>query len=364
MTGSETELEPRLLPRLTSFRAYAAFGVFLAHIDNTISWAPTQWLGQMGTTGVTFFFVLSGFVLTWSIRGDSAPWRFYRRRFARIYPAALVSGLIAAVLIADGAPDLRGGLLGAVTTVLLVQAWFVGAYPTYAYNGVEWTLSCEAFFYALLPFIVRVARGWRSRVIVSATIGAVGTGLAATIVLIHFGHRFDIAYTDPLVRLPEFMAGVGLALLVLRGWRPTFPLWGSLLLLGAGAAAAHHWPSYSLMDYFMLPGFIALISSGVGADLRARPGFLASRPSVFLGELSFCFYLVHSLVNSAFITHTDWHHHRYSLVGGLFRSLILLAVSLVAAVLLRQLVELPMQRRLRPRAAATVAATASGGDES
>jgi peptidoglycan/LPS O-acetylase OafA/YrhL len=351
-----------LLPRLTSFRAYAAFGVFLYHMNGAVSWLPLR-LFDFGSVGVTFFFVLSGFVLTWSIRDDSAPWRFYRRRFARVYPAALVSGLVAAVLIAVGVtPGLRAGSLGALTSIFLVQAWFPNPhYPVYSYNSVVWTLSCEAFFYALLPFLVRPANRWRSRSVIAIAGGALCAGLLATIVLAHFGHASDIGYNDPLVRLPQFLAGVALALLVLRGWRPSFVLWKACLVLGVGAAVAHRWPVMALEDYFVLPGFIAVLISGIGSDLRRQPGFLARRTSIYLGELSFCFYLVHALVLTVFMSETGWGHRTFSLLSGSYPSLVILAASLAAAVALRRLVELPMQRLLRPSRASTVSEPRRGG---
>ncbi len=46
---------------------------------------------KYGTSGVTFFFVLSGFVLTWSAQPGTKVFIFYRRRFARIWPAHIVA---------------------------------------------------------------------------------------------------------------------------------------------------------------------------------------------------------------------------------------------------------------------------------
>ena len=203
MTASETESEPRLLPRLTAFRWYAALVVCLYHFGQMVNWRPLSYF-SIGTTGVSFFYVLSGFVLTWSFRADPSPVRFYRRRFARIYPATIVTGIVAFILVAFGMYDLRGGFLGAVTSILLLQAWFLGlSYPSFSYNSVAWSLSCEAFFYALLPLFVLVAAGRRNRTVVAALIGSALAGLVATTLLAYNGRGYSIAYTNPPARLPD-----------------------------------------------------------------------------------------------------------------------------------------------------------------
>src|SRR5688500_12797828 len=79
---------PSRLPSLTGARFIAAGLVFVFHA--TFAWPfassgaqETSGLlfSQGGYTGVTFFFILSGFVLTWAVRpGDTTP-RFWRRRF-------------------------------------------------------------------------------------------------------------------------------------------------------------------------------------------------------------------------------------------------------------------------------------------
>ena len=81
------------LPRvesLTGLRWWAAFFVFSHHMTN-LAPLPIYKFLKYGTSGVTFFFVLSGFVLTWSAQPGTKIRTFYRRRFARIWPAALPS---------------------------------------------------------------------------------------------------------------------------------------------------------------------------------------------------------------------------------------------------------------------------------
>jgi peptidoglycan/LPS O-acetylase OafA/YrhL len=135
---------PQTLDRLTSLRAFAALAVFVFHLDHDGMWAPFPRLVALGQAGITFFFILSGFVLVWAHPDHDTPFRFYRRRFARVYPShfvmLLVTVIVPTVAVARGVPE-------AIVSATLTQGWFA---PTenlvYGMNGVSWTLSCEAFF--------------------------------------------------------------------------------------------------------------------------------------------------------------------------------------------------------------------------
>src|SRR5215469_15689462 len=95
------------LPSLTGTRWMAAFLVFGLHLRNLgyLNGAPVDFAGwpfMAGTTGVSFFFVLSGFVLTWSARPRDTAAGFWRRRIARIYPVHLATAAAAMLLGSTG----------------------------------------------------------------------------------------------------------------------------------------------------------------------------------------------------------------------------------------------------------------------
>ena len=90
---SRTSKAAPVLPRLTSLRWFAALAVFLVHADSLFQWAPLR-LFRFGASGVTFFFILSGFVLTWSMVPNLSARTFWWRRFARIYPACFVALMV------------------------------------------------------------------------------------------------------------------------------------------------------------------------------------------------------------------------------------------------------------------------------
>ncbi|HVE12493.1 MAG TPA: acyltransferase family protein, partial [Elusimicrobiota bacterium] len=138
---------------LTSLRFLAAFHVLLFHGAREWLWRPflrapewAQGLLATGYAGVGFFFVLSGFILSYTYRGrlDGARERreFWRARFARVYPVYALGLLLFAPI------ELLGGRPGtvapsALSCVTLTQAWI----PAFAlrWNTPGWSLSVEAF---------------------------------------------------------------------------------------------------------------------------------------------------------------------------------------------------------------------------
>ncbi|MFJ9753035.1 acyltransferase family protein [Streptomyces chartreusis] len=90
----------------------AAFVVFVYHVRNFgyfggESARIVDWAFGAGATGVSFFFILSGFVLAWSARPGERFWVFWRRRIARIYPVHLITAAIALALALTWVPRMR-----------------------------------------------------------------------------------------------------------------------------------------------------------------------------------------------------------------------------------------------------------------
>ena len=82
---------------------------------------------------------------------------------------------------------------------------------------------------------------------------------------------------------------------------------------------------------------------------------------MYLGELSFCFYLVHLLVLEAVIHAAGWTNERFSFAGGVLPTIVVLAASIAAAAALHHAIELPLQNLLRPKRPARVEAGMAAG---
>lgn len=272
----------RSLNALTGARFLAAFYVVLFHFalrPATEHHAPaflTTFLAN-GDTGVLFFFILSGFILTYSyvgkIQTPSQLARFWQARFARLYPVYLLSLLLNW--------PFRGDMsVGVMTAVLTgTQTWNPQKqYLAQAWNFPAWTLSVEMFFYLcfplLLPLCVRCGPVVR-RMIVAVLLLMVCLGVQRLVPL-------------PWVELPQLIAGILLALEFLRS--PAKPSNVRIFLYAALAiiilCLTHdRWKPLVAVPYAGL-----IYELAIGGSLFARR--LSVRWMVFLGGASYSIYLL------------------------------------------------------------------------
>jgi peptidoglycan/LPS O-acetylase OafA/YrhL len=376
-----TEEVPQRLDALTGLRWWAAFLVFLFHmlVFAPIPGAMAVVFGQ-GYFGVTFFFVLSGFVLTWSARPEVSTSTFYWRRFARIWPAHIVALIIAVPVFYTLAAVPEGSFLKPfdlgvlLLSVVLVQAWSNSPAILFSGNPAAWTLTCEAFFYALHPWIskllMRCSR--RGALIVASGILVWAFGYRGLVTALPGSILSDLP--TPVVRVPEFILGMALAWAVRSGWRLRVPVTvgvGSMfVVVGTIVVVSHRLPQAPVLRYipyfgnelFTVACALAIVSL-VQRALTGRRSVFEAAWMVKLGEWSFAFYLVHAtfiyLALRIFgFAAPAWHN--------LLWFALLLVVDLVAAWALHSLVERPLEKRMRRwkdrRAAARSTSTMSATD--
>ncbi|WP_328699845.1 acyltransferase family protein [Arthrobacter sp. 8AJ] len=344
------------LPSLTGLRFFAALAVVLYHMR--LYFAPIGdglVVFSYGFTGVSFFFILSGFVLTWSHQEGARPGKFYWNRFARIWPLHVLTMVLA--IFAPPLPASSGTAWGAAPFVLtLTQAWIPGSPYLTAFNGVSWSLSCEAFFYLLFPALSRrIGASGRLRrlfVLVPVTLLALAAGLSAAASTSAADY---ILGPMPIYRLGEFVLGMCLAKTMTRGWRPRFNLLHAsvlLILLTAGLfvasivsnGMARPFPVL-FANLVMIPGFLMLIAAAAASDISGRMTLLTSRSLVQLGEWSYALYLVHELVirvGRPIVLNT-------SVVGGIGLASLAVVVSILLSGVLHEFGEKPAEKWLRRR---------------
>lgn len=347
-----TETAPVRLDSLTGLRFFAAFIVFLSHAGGLLATSQRHQfdlLSEQGFVGVSFFYILSGFVLTWSHREKDASRAFYRRRFARIAPTYWVCLALGVLYASYSSKDLVGTVVNAAPSVLGVQAWIPVASIFYGGNAVGWSISCEFFFYLSFPLLILATRS-KGVLIALATAAALIVAITPLLLRPSIGVRdasFWAVYIFPAQRLAEFVLGIALAAVMRRGWRSPVPLPIAAALAIAGYFVAGSVPFWAAVSLMTAAPFAILIASCASADLSGRATVFTWGKLVKLGEWSFSFYLIHQLVISCteqlvqhvgITTDAPW---RPALVA------FALIVSVVAAGCLHRIVEHPMEVRLR-----------------
>ena len=362
---------------LTGLRIFAAVWVVLFHFrpllygaapDLTAALAPVL---DRGAQGVDLFFILSGFVLTWTyIDKMGKTWstratlRFLWLRLARVWPVYLVTLHLAALWVVftlnvghvpteDLAPY---NAISYLRQLFLVQLWFEPFFDGTSWDGPAWSISAEWLAYLMFGVLIlvlfRVARATRAR---SLMLLAVAVSVPPVMFLLVTGHFYTPWSWLPRIIL-QFTAGA-VACLAVRRLDPSDRVRRSSGLLALGIVVAmvgilywfdsHPIPdvidSGGVVDVLFVPLVIAL---AIGAG--TLPGFLSMRAVVYAGQVSFSLYMVHELVHTAW----NWATRQFEVpldgtAGAKWIVLGLLVLSFLAAVALYHVVEEPARRWMR-----------------
>ncbi|MFI1205279.1 acyltransferase family protein [Streptomyces sp. NPDC020883] len=362
---------PKHLPSLGGMRAIAALVVFCSHIASQpffrnaeINSAAQVPLDVLGPLAVSFFFMLSGFVLTWSGMPDPSKPAFWRRRWVRVYSLHLpVLLLTLAIVLWLKEPNMGGSVWdGFLSNLLLVQSWCPDYHQYGSMNPVAWSLSCEMLFYAAFPFLfaffskMRAERLWSWVLgisVVAAAVPALALLLPSAPTLPWDPNmpelQYWFIYMLPPVRLMEFALGVLMAQIVRRG-RWIGPTPGVCALLFAGAfALSFALPSYLARLAPTVPLIALLLGSLAAGDIRGTRSWLGTRTMVLLGELTFAFYVIHYLViqyGHRFLGGELSYYRQWDTPAAIGLTVLALGLSLGLAALLHFFVEKPVVRAL------------------
>ncbi|CAN5138875.1 acyltransferase [soil metagenome] len=308
---------------LTGIRAVAAILVVVTHAAYTTGHYLPGYLGVVWSRmeiGVPIFFALSGFLLfrPWvqaAAHGRSAPSvrRYAWHRVRRIMPAYVVTVLVAYLIyhFRSAGPNPGHTWLGLFRNLTLTQIYSDKYVYTYLHQGLTqmWSLAVEASFYVALPalayllLVLLCRRAWRPRLLL-AGIGGLALISPAWLTLVH---TTDLLWDGAPLWLPTYLVWFlgGMLLAVLQAMGVTcyaflaIPI--ALICFFIVATPIGGEPTTSptqLWEALVKTGFYAVIATLLIAPLAlANRGwysrFLASRPMVWLGEISYEIFLVH-----------------------------------------------------------------------
>lgn len=290
---------PRQLWTIQAARGAAALAVVLAHAgtvlgsSQALGYVPLSGIFRAGHAGVYFFFVLSGFIITFVHRGDIGRPRMLRgyllKRMRRIYPMYWIALALVVLLVWVGvAPTDMGDVTRGIANILLLPQ------HQSPLLGVSWTLQHELLFYTLfagaivsrrLGAIILVC--WIPLMVVGWFMASDGPPWAPQSLL------WDFIATPMHV---QFLLGVATALAVMADLVPAPRCLFGFAVVGLACAAALE--NGGVIAYLgpasqaLFGGFSALAIAGMATAERRSLTSVGAVPYL-VGEASYAIYLVH-----------------------------------------------------------------------
>ena len=356
------------LTALTSIRFLAALRVAMYHLvkwDNHSYW----WRGLMGTpASVSYFFVSSGFLLTYTYgarfdRDEINYRKFWLGRCVRLLPVYFLGLLVAFPVLLRTHAVAPGKM---ALTIFLLQSWSPGS--ALYWNPPAWALSNLAFCYLSLPFLLRATRHFSQTVCVISAAAAWAASLTLSFAYLHLNpdglthiDSTTVAFWlyvlkyNPLSHIPEFFIGVLAARLFTTtgGFSRTqadfafiFSTAVILIILLFGYSLPYPVTHTGLLAP-LLAVLIASIASGAFIDKVLKPNWF-----VLLGQSSFALYMFHAPL----LIFTAWYFANRTELGHVGH-LVEVAVIVVLSLALYQWVEVPLTAKLRKSLFHSAAAT-------
>ena len=345
MTHAEF-LAVRRFGSLDGLRAIAILLVFTAHQRGDLF--PVF----HGATGVTLFFVLSGFLITTLLlreedRTGKVDFRsFYIRRAFRIYPMYLSVIALYCVLILGAGMD--SGRRGLWVDNLPFILWFPEHLPFFRSTDIyppfagAWSIGIEEKFYLVWPvlgFVLLAGARWRRARVPALVLVAASSLVTSFVAPLMFLAPYQHLAFGALAAVLLHRESTYRAVSVLG--RPAVLLATTsvavVLQFGFGTAVYFYGSLYGVLGLVLalvVGGLVTVRSSARGVS------WLSSRPMVFLAAISYTFYLAHGFVVNAIemVVPEGWGRPGSALSGALG-----LSISIVVCWLIHRMYEEPLR---------------------
>jgi peptidoglycan/LPS O-acetylase OafA/YrhL len=320
------------LPALTGLRTMLALTILLFHFTPAgLRWEKHPSISlypiiDIGYVFVSFFFLISGFILSYNYAGRSEPMNaldFWMARLSRLYPVYALTMLISIpMLMTEWAVRSHAQFWqGAIATPLLLQGFF----PHLAtfWMTVTWTLSCEVMLYLAFPWLLRLRWPKSAGKLVLMLVGLWLVGMVPHAIYLltnpdHFAtaaNRYSdgfwintLKYT-PLPYLCTFLAGLTLghlheALQLRERGRATVGVAGFAAVWFVCYHFTEHLPYVLVHGGLLTPLFAAIILGLSGPSPLAS--IFSWKPLVAIGASTYALYLLHFNVFELLQNHHVW----------------------------------------------------------
>ncbi|MCX7279696.1 MAG: acyltransferase [Burkholderiales bacterium] len=300
--AAEVDLAGRHLG-IQGLRGACVLAVFAYHVINSglvpqvdLAWGQTLlWLASGLRYGVEVFFMISGYVIAQSLRRHGNVSSFITDRFLRIFPLWLP--LASVMLLAQWYVSRKTGgappeALSSLPTLVASLSIMAPVFPVPGIHPAQWSLNYELCFYGIAATawsLIRQKSSWRWIWLVMAT-------------------AFVVLFPRALFFVPGVLVALYEPWLIEHrerltlGWLGLCFAWVCWLLTGAEATQL----SQTLVHYLVVGNGPAVASAFIGSFLffawlvvyrrGAGQGALRAQPMLWLGKISYSFYLIHPIV--------------------------------------------------------------------
>lgn len=342
---------------IDGLRGVAILMVVAAHLiyENRTSYSIITFLYKMissGTNGVTLFFVLSGFLISWPFwknkvrqKSPQCPRGYGWRRFYKSYPPLALSILFFAPMgvFCSGDSGFYWDALKYLAGIPLIQP------VSGKLNPVMWSLIVEVQFYLILPLVFLSL----SRISTRMSLWVISLLFALVPLAFKiYNHVYQLEFAlYPMIelrfptKLDAFAPGILMAGLISSGsigkrWA-FLGNWGAMLLLAALLFSAilklqQSWHTSFLLQellslLFQISGFL-LLCYVLNPTLRG-PRLLSWSPLRWFGIISYKWYLFHQAIGGMIM-----HHMLGMPEGNVIKYIVNISISLVVGLLVAALV--------------------------
>lgn len=356
--------------QLTALRFFAAFAVVIGHAGDYQPFSMYAVHSFNKSHAVSFFFVLSGFILSFvykEFKSPAACWDFFTARVSRIFPVHAFTLFICMIVFWPDIYAASSGNLDAIfaSNLFMIQSWIPDINYYFSFNGVSWSISTEIGFYLLFPLMIYLIRrfgmiAFAIPVIAAACMVYLTIQWQLPIVGVNMIDATGMIYINPICRFFEFSLGIAACLAwekitskdveLLRSSAASILSLLMIILcpsliyyLGALYQKTPHWPVSIYIFQNGMGIFFAVTVCLVASCNGWFASVLGNKFFVWLGEISFSLYMIHQLVIRFIVKNFQ---PEISVNSG-FVFVIYLLASLILAAIVYHLIECPARKALR-----------------